>query len=177
MISPDDVHPDNDRPGDIRPGEIALPFDPAERKPDAGLVFIGRVQTPWTERSGCPRNMGQARERGKPAVIIIEKDWRAGLVGLAAGDWIQVLVWAHKARRDLILQAPKHRDKPVGVFSLRSPVRPNPILLSLTRIRAMDRDAGEIEVDALDALNGSPVVDIKPFISSADQPGAVAGAA
>ena len=157
-------------PDDIRSGEIALPFDPAGRKPDAGLVFIGRAQTPWTERSACPRNMGQARERGKPAVITIDADWRAGLAGLAAGDWIQVLVWAHKARRDLIVQSPRHRNEPAGVFSLRSPVRPNPVLLSLTSIAAIDRDTGTIEVDALDSLDGSPVIDIKPFIASADQP-------
>ena len=170
MTSHNDIRPD-----DIRPGEIALPFDPAGRKPDAGLVFIGHVQTPWTERSDCPRNMGQARERGKPAVISIDADWRAGLAGLEAGDWIQVLVWADKARRDLIVQSPRHRNEPAGVFALRSPVRPNPILLSLTRISAMDRAAGKIEIDALDALNGSPVIDIKPFISSADQPTDVAG--
>jgi tRNA-Thr(GGU) m(6)t(6)A37 methyltransferase TsaA len=170
MTSCNDIRSDK-----IRPGEIALPFDPAGRKPDAGLVFIGRAQTPWTEKSGCPRNMGQARERGKPAAIIIEKDWRAGLAGLAAGDWIQVLVWAHKARRDLIVQSPRHRNEPAGVFSLRSPVRPNPMLLSLTRISAIDREAGKIEVDALDSLNGSPVIDIKPFIASADRPDAVAG--
>jgi len=160
---------------DIRPGEIALPFDPAGREPDAGIVFIGQAQTPWSERSGCPRNMGQARERGKPAVITIDAEWRAGLAGLAANDWIQVFVWADKARRDLIVQSPRHRNEPVGVFALRSPVRPNPILLSLTRIAAIDRDAGKIEVDALDCLNGSPVVDIKPFIASADQPDAAAG--
>ena len=170
MTSHSDIRPD-----DIRPGEIALPFDPAGRKPDAGLVFIGHVQTPWTERSDCPRNMGQARERGKSAVISVDSDWRAGLAGLEAGDWIQVLVWADKARRDLIVQLPKHRNEPVGVFALRSPVRPNPILLSLTRISAIDRDAGKIEIDALDSLNGSPVIDIKPFIASADQPGALAG--
>ena len=117
--------------------------------------------------------MGQARERGKPATIAIDTDWRAGLTGLAAGDWIQVLVWADKARRDLIVQSPRHRNEPAGVFSLRSPVRPNPVLLSLTRIAAIDCDAGIIEVDALDCLNGSPVIDIKPYIASADQPAGV----
>jgi len=166
---------DDMRSNAVRPGEIALPFDPAGREPDAGVIFIGQALTPWSERSGCPRNMGQARERGKPATITIDPDWRAGLAGLAAGDWIQVLVWAGKARRDLIVQAPRHRDEPVGVFALRSPVRPNPILLSLTRISAIDHAAGRIEVDALDSLNGSPVIDIKPFIASADQPDAVAG--
>jgi len=154
----------------IRAGEVALPFDPAKRQPDAGLVFIGRAQTPWTERSASPRNMGQARERGQPAVITIDADWRAGLAGLAAGDWIQVLVWADRARRDLIVQSPRHRNEPAGVFCLRSPVRPNPVLLSLTRIAAIDRDTGTIEVDALDCLNGSPVIDIKPYIATADQP-------
>ena len=68
MTSRDDIRSDDTRHNDNRPGEIALPFDPAGRKPDAGLVFIGLALTPWTERSECPRNMGQARERGKPAV-------------------------------------------------------------------------------------------------------------
>ena len=95
MTSRDDIGRD-----DIRPGEIALPFDPAGREPDAGLVFIGRAQTPWRNRSACPHNMGQARERGQPAAIDVDADWRAGLAGLAAGDWIQVLIWADKARRD-----------------------------------------------------------------------------
>ena len=160
---------------DIRLGEIALPFDPAGREPDAGLVFIGRAKTPWSERSACPHNMGQARERGQAAAIHIDADWRAGLAGLTAGDWIQVLIWADRARRDLILQSPKHRKAPVGVFALRSPVRPNSILLSLTRITAIDHQAGLIKVDALDCLNGSPVIDIKPFIASADRPGVAAG--
>ncbi len=165
------------RPEEIRSGEIALSFDPAQRAPDAGVIFIGRAQTPWRERSDCPRNMGQARQRGRPAVVTIDAEWRAGLSGLAAGDWIQVLVWADRARRDLIVQAPRHREEPAGVFALRSPVRPNPILLSLTRITAIDHDSGKIDVEALDCLSGSPVIDIKPYIASADRPGPAAGAA
>ena len=155
---------------DMRPGEIALPFDPAKRVADAGVVFIGHAETPWSERSGSPHNMGQARELGQPAEIHIDAEWRAGLAGLKAGDWIQVLVWADRARRDLIVQAPKHRDEPVGVFALRSPVRPNPVLLSLIRIAGIDHVAGVIEVDALDCLDGSPVIDIKPFKDAVDQP-------
>ncbi len=153
---------------DQRTGEIALPFDPASRPPDAGLVYIGRARTPWHERSACPHNPREARERTLPARLEIDPPWRAGLKDIAAGDRLIVLYWMDQARRDLIVQTPRHRSAPVGVFSLRSPVRPNPIALSVVRVLACDPDRGVIDVDALDCLDGTPLLDIKPYLESID---------
>lgn len=155
---------------DARPGEIALAFDPSERATDAGLVFIGRARTPWTDRGDCPRNLGQARLRGGDFRLKVDPLWRAGLLGVEAGQAIVVLYWMDRARRDLIVQMPRHREQPAGVFSLRSPVRPNPIALSVVTVLACDGETGEIAVDALDCLDGTPLLDIKPWIAAVDVP-------
>jgi tRNA (Thr-GGU) A37 N-methylase len=67
-----------------------------------------------------------------------------------------------------VIQAPRHRTEPAGVFSLRSPVRPNPLGLYVVRLLAQDVDAGVLSVDALDCLDGTPVIDIKPWLPGAD---------
>ncbi len=153
---------------DQRPGEIALPFDPAETADDARVVFIGHVRSPWKTRPECPRNLARARERRQPATLVINPEYRAGLAGLAAGMRIIALYWMHAGRRDLIVQKPKHRDEATGVFALRSPVRPNPIALAAVNILAIDHDAGEITIDAIDCLDGTPLVDIKPWLETVD---------
>lgn len=159
----------------IRPGETALPADPAER-PDAGIAFIGRLRTPW--RPGdCPRNLRQARERAAalpaaPAPFRLEIDapFRPGLSGLAEGAPVWVLYWMAGSRRDLILQRPRHVEGPRGVFSLRSPARPNPIAMAATRLLSLDAEAGLLEVDALDAFDGTPLLDVKPWLPTVDIP-------
>lgn len=155
-------------PGDIRPGELALGFDPVERAA-AGVVFIGRLRTPW-EPGNCPKNLRAAREAGGGGRIEIDTPWRAGLEGLAPGMALVVLYWLGGARRDLIVQAPRHRESPTGVFALRSPVRPNPIGLAVVRCTGLDAVAGVVEVDALDAFDGTPLLDVKPWIASVDLP-------
>ncbi|SEQ41593.1 tRNA-Thr(GGU) m(6)t(6)A37 methyltransferase TsaA [Faunimonas pinastri] len=154
---------------EIREGEIALPFDPAERTPDASLVFIGRARTPWDGRTACPHNMTQARERGAASLLEIDPEWRRGLRDIVPGPAI-LLYWMHEARRDLIVQAPKKRPEPAGVFSLRSPVRPNPIALAVVEIIACDAKTGHVEIDALDCLDGTPILDLKPWIAGIDIP-------
>lgn len=59
---------------EIREGEIALPFDPAERTPDASVVFIGRAHTPWNAGNPCPHNLTQARERGAASWLDIDPE-------------------------------------------------------------------------------------------------------
>jgi tRNA (Thr-GGU) A37 N-methylase len=88
-----------------------------------------------------------------------------------------VLLWMDKARRDLIVQAPRHSPDPRGAFSLRSPVRPNPIGIDIVRIFAIDAAEGSIVVDALDCLEGTPVLDIKPWIEGVDVPPAASAPA
>lgn len=155
----------------IRDGEVAAPIDPETMPGDARLVFIGRIRSPWHERSNCPKNLRQARERNPEGCRLeIFEPWRPGLTGLAESQWINMLYWMNQARRDLIIQHPKHRDEPTGVFSLRSPVRPNPIALALVRITSLDMEAGIVGIDATDALDGTPLIDIKPHLPGIDIP-------
>jgi tRNA-Thr(GGU) m(6)t(6)A37 methyltransferase TsaA len=154
----------------MRPGEVATEFDPANTADDARLVFIGAAETPWTSRKDCPHNLRQARERGGRFFVRIDRPWRPGLKDFKAGDPIIVLYWMARASRNLVIQAPRHSDTTKGVFSLRSPARPNPIALGTVRIISIDAEAGRLEVDALDCLNGTPIIDLKPWIDRVDVP-------
>jgi tRNA-Thr(GGU) m(6)t(6)A37 methyltransferase TsaA len=152
----------------IREGEIALPFDPAQVEADAGLVFIGRVLSPWKERAECPKNVVAARALGKPAAVEIDLPYRQALDGLEGASHIIVLTWLDRARRDLALQFPRHAERPRGTFALRSPVRPNPVGLHVVGLLGVDMDAGRLSIDAIDVLDGTPVIDIKPYYASTD---------
>ncbi len=158
-----------------REGEIALSFDPAERATDAGLVFIGRVRSPWTRREDCPRNTAAARAKGRPAEVELAPDYRAGLAGLEGATHVIVLTWLDRSRRDLIVQKPRHAPVARGTFALRSPVRPNPIGLHVVGLNGVDVEAGILHLDAIDVLDGTPVLDVKPYFPGTDAvPDAVA---
>jgi tRNA-Thr(GGU) m(6)t(6)A37 methyltransferase TsaA len=153
---------------DVRPGEIAVPLP---EKFDAGVYFIGRIRTPWTRRSECPRNA-----RGSDAMCTIELDPRyaAALDGVATCTHLVVLYFMDQARRDLVVQVSRHSGRR-GTFALRSPVRPNPIAMSVVRLVKVD--GNRVEVVALDCLDGTPLLDIKPYYASTDSiPDAVTGA-
>lgn len=153
----------------IREAEIALEQDPALTANDAHLRFIGRVRSPWNERADCPKNMNSARERmAGSAFVEINPAFRAGLQRLEAYSHVIVLTWFDRADRNLIVQKPAHAPETRGVFALRSPVRPNPIGLHVARLVALDHDAGLLTLDAIDALNGTPVIDLKPYFASVD---------
>ena len=150
---------------EVRDGEIALDRDPSERT-DAGLVFIGRIRSPWS-RGNAPKNIRAAREQMSGATIELDPKYAPALDGLAVGDAILVLYWMDRARRDLVVQAPRHRA-PRGTFALRSPNRPNPVALSTVRITALDPARAVIGIDAIDCFDGTPVVDIKPWLETVD---------
>jgi len=154
-----------------REGEIALPNDPADFADDAKVVFIGKVRTEWTSRKDCPKNLVQAKERGKGAHIELDELWRQGLIGLEKSTHAIVLYWMHEAQRNLIVQCPRHKNNPTGVFALRSPARPNPIALAIVEIKNIDIENGIVEIDAIDCLDGTPLIDIKPWIASIDAVG------
>ena len=156
------------RDAEMRDGEVALPFDPAARARDAGLVFIGRVRSPWTRRQDCPRNLTAARETGKTARVEIDADYRQGLAGLEGASHVIVLTWLDRSRRDLIVQKPRHAANARGTFALRSPVRPNPIGLHTVRLDGIDLESGILHIDAVDVLDGTPVVDLKPYFPAVD---------
>jgi tRNA (Thr-GGU) A37 N-methylase len=80
----------------------------------------------------------------------------------------------HQARRDLVLQAPRHYAAHRGTFALRSPVRPNPIAASVVRL--LEVDGLRLTVVGLDCMDGTPLVDLKPYFASTDAvPDAVVG--
>jgi tRNA-Thr(GGU) m(6)t(6)A37 methyltransferase TsaA len=151
-----------------RPGEVTV--DLPDRF-DASVFFIGRIRTPWTRREDCPKN---ARE--SEAVCTIEVDPRLGqaLAGVETCTHILVLYWMDRARRDLVLQVPRHLGEPRGTFALRSPARPNPIAASVARLERLD-DC-RLFVVGLDCLDGTPLIDLKPYFASVDAvPDAVVG--
>ncbi|MCV0397529.1 MAG: tRNA (N6-threonylcarbamoyladenosine(37)-N6)-methyltransferase TrmO [Rhizobiaceae bacterium] len=160
--------------GDPRPGEKRLPADPAGMAGDARVVFIGRVRSPWTDRTNCPKNMAAARQQGGGGTVEIDALWREGLAGLDDFSHICLLSWLEQAPRDLIVQMPRHAETPRGVFSLRSPARPNPVGLHIARLAGIDAGAGLLHLEAIDLLDGTPVIDVKPYYASTD---AVADAA
>jgi tRNA-Thr(GGU) m(6)t(6)A37 methyltransferase TsaA len=151
-----------------RPGELALAADPAQLASDGQIVFIGQMHTPWTTRETCPKNMREARTRNTPATIEINAVFREGLLGLDAYSHVLLLTWMHESRRDLIVQVPRHLDQPRGVFALRSPARPNPIGVGVARLLAVDAARGVLTIDASDCLDGTPVIDVKPYFPGAD---------
>jgi len=157
--------------GDLREGEVTLPFDPAAAEGDARLVFIGTIASPWNDRATCPHNLREARERGGGATLFIDPPYRPGLVGLDGKSHIVLLYWLHLARRDIIVARPNHADSTRGVFSLRSPVRPNPIGLATVRMLALDIETGRIEIEAIDCLDGTALIDIKPYLPAVDAAG------
>ena len=152
----------------IRDGETVLATDPAALPGDGHVVFIGRIRTPWATRKDCPKNPREARERGQPATVLVDDVYRPGLSGLAGHSHVIVLYWMNEARRDLIVQHPAHATQPRGVFSLRSPVRPNPIALSVVKLVSVNMKTGHIEIDAIDCVDGTPLLDIKPYLPSVD---------
>jgi tRNA-Thr(GGU) m(6)t(6)A37 methyltransferase TsaA len=152
-----------------REGEIALPFDPATLRADGSVVFIGRVRSPWMTRAECPKNLRDARERGgASATVEIDAPYRPGLAGLETASHVVLLTWLDRVQRNLIVQKPRHGLHAKGVFALRSPVRPNPIGLHIVRLLAMDPASGLLSIDAIDVLDGTPLIDVKPYFPSID---------
>jgi tRNA-Thr(GGU) m(6)t(6)A37 methyltransferase TsaA len=145
---------------DLRDGEIAAELP---ERFDASLYYIGRIRTPWQRREDCPKN---PRETDAVCTIVLDPRWTEGLQGLESVSHVVVLYWMDKARRDLVVQAPRHYTERRGTFALRSPVRPNPIAVSVARLL---RVAGnELTVVGLDCLDDTPLLDIKPYFASTD---------
>jgi tRNA-Thr(GGU) m(6)t(6)A37 methyltransferase TsaA len=123
---------------------------------------IGRVQSSLTDPSSAPR---QADEGAPEAWLVFDTDVLEGLRSLRAGDEILVLTWLDRARRDVLTVHPRGDASraPEGVFSTRSPHRPNPIGLHRAEIAAID--GARLRVRHFEALDGTPILDVKPVLS------------
>jgi len=144
------------RDNDIRPGEVAVAVPPPE---DAGLVFIGRIHTPWTSRRAAPH---QGSQDGPICRIEVFEPFVAALDGVAGMEKLQILYWLHGARRDLVRLTPGHNPENArGTFATRAPVRPNPI--GVSDVVLVGIEGPNVLVRGLDCLDGTALLDIKPI--------------
>ena len=142
------------RNSELREGELAVEMPPAR---DAGLIFIGRIRTPWTSREDTPR---QGRHDGPVCRLEIFEPWAVALKGVHFYSNLEVIYWLHQSRRDLVLQSPKNNKSTRGTFSLRSPQRPNPIGTSIVTLVGIEGKT--VLVRGLDCLDETPLLDLKP---------------
>lgn len=125
------------------------------------LKPIGRVESPLNDRHTAPR---QPDEGAPPASLVFEPAVAEGLRDLRPGMEVFLLTWLDRARREVLSVHPRgDYSRPAqGVFTTRSPDRPNPIGLHRVEISAV---AGErIEVRHLEVLDGTPILDVKPVL-------------
>jgi len=132
---------------------------------DYGVRPIGWVRSPLKSRDQAPK---QGRPAGVEAELVMEESVALALDGIQAGDKLFVLCWFHMAEREVLRIHP--RGNPAipkrGVFATRSPDRPNPIGMCLVDVLSVE--GRTLKVRGLDALDGTPVVDLKPYRSSLD---------
>ena len=127
---------------------------------------IGIVESPLSDRAEAPK---QGDEGAPDAWLVFEAGMAAGLQGIAPGDDLLVLTWLDRARRDVLRVHPRgdvSRGEH-GVFTTRSPDRPNPI--GLHRVRVAEVDGTRIRVHDLEALDGTPIIDVKPVLGGVDE--------
>lgn len=122
---------------------------------------IGYVRSALKERTGAPR---QGSEGAPDAWLEIDAAFAQGLDGVEAGQEIWIFTWLHQAKREVLKVHPRGdaRNTVRGVFATRSPDRPNPIGLHLAKVVSVD--GCRLEVQGLEAIDGTPVVDLKPAI-------------
>jgi tRNA-Thr(GGU) m(6)t(6)A37 methyltransferase TsaA len=122
---------------------------------------IGHVASPLVDRTKAPK---QGRDGAPEAWLVLDPEMLPGLRDLVVGAEVLVLTWLHQAERDVLVVHP--RDDPnnplTGVFSTRSADRPNPIGLHRARIVAID--GTHIRVQGMEAVDGTPIVDVKPAL-------------
>lgn len=123
---------------------------------------IGFVRSPYTETKEVPKGLGAKHE--VEGVLEILPDFEAGLTDIDGFSHLIVLWVFHQARGFELLGTPPSDDRPHGVFATRSPRRPNPI--GLTVVQLLRREGCRLHVRGIDMLDGAPILDIKPYLSS-----------
>jgi tRNA-Thr(GGU) m(6)t(6)A37 methyltransferase TsaA len=125
------------------------------------LIAIGRVESPLTDPADAPK---QGHEGAPDAWLVLEESVLEGLDGIEPGARVIVLTWLDRARRDVLRVHPRDdaRDPERGVFSTRSADRPNPI--GLHEVEVVSIEGGRVGVRHLEAVDGTPVLDLKPVL-------------
>jgi len=124
---------------------------------------IGHVQSPYKERMDAPR---QGRLSDTVSKIVIDEQYLPGLEDIEKKTHLIILSWFDRADRTMLRATPPHERIEHGVFATRSPNRPNPVAFSVVDL--LGREGNTLFVRGLDALDGTPVVDIKPYSPDTD---------
>jgi tRNA-Thr(GGU) m(6)t(6)A37 methyltransferase TsaA len=129
---------------------------------------IGVVRSPLSDRATAPK---QGNEGSPDAWLELAPEILVGLEDIQPGDRMIVLTWLHQARRDVLSTHPRDdlSHAPMGVFSTRSPDRPNPIGLHPVEVLAVD--GLRLQVRDLEAIDGTPIIDLKPMLRGDEQAG------
>ena len=124
---------------------------------------VGRVESPLRELDAAPR---QGDEGAPEAWLVFDNAYAPALADIASGSDVIVLTWLDRADRDVLAVHPRGDvSRPrTGVFATRSSDRPNPI--GLHRVRVLDVDGVRLRVRDLEAIDGTPIVDVKPVLGS-----------
>jgi tRNA-Thr(GGU) m(6)t(6)A37 methyltransferase TsaA len=132
-------------------------------QPRFEVTPIGRVESPLTDPASAPK---QGDEGAPEAWLAFDPAVLEALECIRAGDEVIVLTWLDRARRDVLRVHPRDDVSRAhqGVFSTRSQHRPNPI--GLHRVEIASIDGGRVRVRGLEAVDGTPIVDVKPVLSS-----------
>jgi tRNA (adenine37-N6)-methyltransferase len=127
------------------------------------LTSVGRIHTGFKTLDECPR---AGRLTAAPCTIVLADRFADGLADIEAASHLHVMYWLDKADRDAVT-ATTFRDGVVrGVFANRAPSRPNPIGLNVVRL--LGRNGSELTVSGLDCLDGTVVLDLKPYVPGND---------
>ena len=123
------------------------------------LKFIGQILSSLKKIEDCPR---QEREQAPEANLEVFEPYLRAMQELEPGMEVIVLTWLHQANRNALVTKPRNDPKApdTGIFATRSPDRPNPIGLHVVKIKSIQGNL--IRLDALEVLDGTPVIDIKP---------------
>jgi tRNA-Thr(GGU) m(6)t(6)A37 methyltransferase TsaA len=124
---------------------------------------IGVIRAPYQKKTDAPR---QGRSSTVTSEIVVFSEYAAGLDGMEQCRYLYVLWWADQAERNLLRVVPPDETEERGVFCTRSPARPNPLGLSLVRV--VERNGNCIRVLWLDAIDGTPLLDLKPYSPGID---------
>ena len=123
---------------------------------------IGQIKSPFKETSQIPKGLGA--EHRAEGVLEINSAFEAGLADIEGFSHLYVLWVFDRVDRVELTARPPSDDRPHGVFATRSPKRPNPI--GLTVVELLERDGCRLRVAGVDMLDGTPILDIKPYLSS-----------
>ncbi len=127
---------------------------------------IGRLETPFRTKGDCPRN-GRQRAPAPECFAVLDAAFQPGLAGLDGFSHLILLYWLDQAGPAELVLVPPFDGQPRGVFATRAPVRPNPIGLSVVKFDGFAAP-GRLRVRYLDCIDGTPLLDIKPYLPTTD---------